>query len=67
MLFLTLALAASPILMFFTGEVQYNAPAFGYTTCHYEAPPDLKVRVVVDGLSCPFSIKYDPATGTWTR
>lgn len=66
------AQAASPISMTVDStKTQYNTPSYGYTTCYYKqsypySPQPLSVRVVVSGM-CPYSIKYDPTTGTWTR
>jgi hypothetical protein len=52
-------------------DVDYNVPAFGYNTCSYKqvygySGDPLRVKVVVQGL-CPYTIKYDPVTGTWSR
>ena len=62
--------AAQSIPMTNTGS-EYNKPAYGYTTCSYKqsygyAGEPLRVKIVVEGL-CPYSIKYDPTTGTWSR
>jgi hypothetical protein len=52
-------------------RTQYNTPSYGYATCHYKqltgySGQPLRIRVVVSGM-CPYTIKYDPTTGTWTR
>jgi hypothetical protein len=62
--------AAQPIPMTNTGS-EYNTPAFGYTTCSYKQSygyvgEPLRVKVIVEGM-CPYSIKYDPTTGTWSK
>lgn len=62
--------AAMPISMTIQSR-DYNKPAFGYTTCYYKqsypySAQPLRVRVVVSGM-CPYSIKYDPTTGTWEQ
>jgi len=64
--------AATPIPMANDAtRTEYNTPSFGYTTCHYKQSygyvgQPLRIKVVVSGM-CPYIIKYDPTTGTWTR
>ncbi len=62
--------AAQPISMTNT-DSDYNTPAFGYTTCSYKqsygySAEPLRIKIIVEGM-CPYSIKYDPTTGTWSK
>ena len=62
--------AAQSISMTNTGS-EYNTPAFGYTTCSYKQSygyvgQPLQVKIVVEGI-CPYTIKYDQTTGTWSK
>jgi hypothetical protein len=64
------AYSAQPVMMTNTGS-EYNTPSFGYTTCMYKQSygyvgEPLRVRIVVEGM-CPYSIKYDPTTGSWSK
>ncbi len=70
LLMLAEANAAQPISMTNTGA-EYGKPAIGYTTCSYKQSygyvgEPLRVKIIVDGF-CPYTIKYDPTTGVWTK
>lgn len=58
---------ASQILVMSLTEANYNSPVFGYTTCKYKhAEGPLRIKIVVEGV-CPFSVRFDPTTGTWSK
>jgi hypothetical protein len=70
LLVLSTADAAQLISMTNTDSA-YGVPAIGYTTCSYKQSygyvgEPLRIKIVVSGI-CPYVIKYDPTTGTWTK
>lgn len=71
-LFLILALFsanASPTIAMVHTKTQIGEPTYRFSTCHYKGiyKPDFRVSIVVSGAICPFTIKYDPVTGTWSK
>lgn len=60
---------AAPTISMIHTKTEVAEPTFRFSTCHYKGiyKPDYRVKIVVSGVICPLTIKYDPVTGTWTK